>query len=54
MREAKTLLTARITSQQHALLKEEASRRGIAVGELLRRILDAWIEAGDFSGRSRA
>lgn len=40
----KSVLTARITAPQLAFLRQEAERLGIAVGELVRRIIDQYRE----------
>lgn len=42
--EQKRVTTIRLTGRQIALLKAEAGRLGITVGDLVRRIIDAHFE----------
>jgi predicted DNA binding CopG/RHH family protein len=43
----KILTSIRLTERQLALLREEAAALGIALPELIRRILDRHLEGGD-------
>jgi hypothetical protein len=38
-------LSVSVTGRQHDALKQEADRLEISIGELLRRILDEWVDA---------
>jgi predicted HicB family RNase H-like nuclease len=37
-------LSVSITTRQHDALKQEADRLEISIGELVRRVLDGWVD----------
>lgn len=38
-------ISLRLTERQSKVLRHEAERRGISLSEMLRRVMDQWLEA---------
>ena len=50
----KTPMTLRGPPPQHGAPRQEAARLGITIADLVRRIVDEWLEAQSAKGRDRS